>query len=252
MGKKGQVTIFVIIAILIVVAGILIYQFVPAVQNALGGIQTNPNVYIKDCIEDDFNDAIQTISLQGGEFEPESYFSLKGQKLNYLCYASEYFEYCKVQKAFLKESIEKDLSVKLKSKADSCFNSLKEDYESKNYQVSLQKGDVSVKILPDRSELTMDMQLSIKKKEEQKSFESFSVSKNNNLYQMLGVARSIIEMETTMGEAEPIDFMSLYRGLKVEKLKQGDETKLYIITDKKSGDKFQFASRSLAFPPGYI
>jgi len=251
MGKKGQVTIFVIIAILIVVAGILIYQFVPGVQEAFAGIETNPNIYIQDCIEDELVDTIQLISLQGGELEPENYYLLEDEKLNYLCYSGEYYQYCNVQKPFLKESIEKDLSSKLKSKVDSCFDSLKTDYESKNYQVGLEKGAVEVKILPDRTELVMDTKLSIKK-EDSKTFEKFTVSNNNNLYEVLGVARSIVEFETLIGEADIIDLMSTYRDLKVEKLKQSDETKIYKITDKKTGDKFQFASRSLAFPPGYI
>jgi hypothetical protein len=37
----------------------------------------------------------------------------------------------------------------------------------------------------------------------------------------------------------------------MQKIKQDDGTTLYIIENKKTGEKFQFASRSLAFPPGY-
>ena len=35
-GKKAQVTIFIIVAIIVVVAGILIYIFLPEIKGALG------------------------------------------------------------------------------------------------------------------------------------------------------------------------------------------------------------------------
>jgi len=45
--------------------------------------------------------------------------------------------------------------------------------------------------------------------------------------------------------------MTYYRDLKVEKKKQTDGSTVYILTKMDSGDKFQFASRSVAWPPGY-
>ena len=45
--------------------------------------------------------------------------------------------------------------------------------------------------------------------------------------------------------------MILYPGVKVEKYKQEDGTTVYILTDRNTNDKFQFAVRSLAWPPGY-
>jgi len=45
--------------------------------------------------------------------------------------------------------------------------------------------------------------------------------------------------------------MSYYHGLKVEKLNQEEGSTLYILTDKDTENKFQFASRSVAWPIGY-
>jgi hypothetical protein len=45
--------------------------------------------------------------------------------------------------------------------------------------------------------------------------------------------------------------MAFYPDVKVEKKKQSDGTKVYIITDRNTGEKLQFATRSLAWPPGY-
>jgi len=45
--------------------------------------------------------------------------------------------------------------------------------------------------------------------------------------------------------------MFLYPNLKVQKLKQGDGTKVYIIEDRNTKEKLQFATRSLVWPPGW-
>ena len=69
--KKGQVTIFIIIAIIIVATGILIYSFYPQIKTTFGGGEKNPKGYIQTCIEQDIKDAVESISIHGGESNPE-------------------------------------------------------------------------------------------------------------------------------------------------------------------------------------
>ena len=45
--------------------------------------------------------------------------------------------------------------------------------------------------------------------------------------------------------------MTLYPDFIIEKIKRGDGTTIYIIKNKESKTKFQFASRSFVWPPGY-
>ena len=44
--------------------------------------------------------------------------------------------------------------------------------------------------------------------------------------------------------------MNYYHDLKVEKNKQTDGSTIYILTERDTENKFQFASRSVAWPPG--
>jgi hypothetical protein len=46
--------------------------------------------------------------------------------------------------------------------------------------------------------------------------------------------------------------MIYYPSLKVEKKKQGEGSTVYILTDRDTDEKFYFAVRSLAIPPGFI
>ncbi len=76
---------------------------------------------------------------------------------------------------------------------------------------------------------------------------------NNNLYQVVGVVRSIINGESLDGQIETTDYMELYPDLKIEKIKQTDGTKIYKITDQNTKEVvFNIASRSQVFPPGLI
>jgi hypothetical protein len=83
------------------------------------------------------------------------------------------------------------------------------------------------------------------------TYNSFSVVLNNNLYELMGIANNIVEWEATYGDVSTSTYMTYYEDLKVEKMLQNDGTKIYILTDRNTGDKFEFASRSVVYPPGY-
>ena len=74
---------------------------------------------------------------------------------------------------------------------------------------------------------------------------------NNNLYELVSITNSILNWESKYGDAETTVYMNYYHDLKVEKMKQSEGTTVYILTDKNNENKFQFASRSVAWPPGY-
>lgn len=250
MGKKGQVTIFVILGILIVIAGLLIYFFMPNIKSTFTGLETNPETYLQNCIEDDLLDSTLTLAKQGGEFDPQKYYLFEDTKVNYLCYTSNYYDLCVVQQPFLREHFQEELTQAIQPTVDSCFEELKEDYSNRNYDVQMTKGDIQVKILPQRIDLEINNSLSLSKKEVL-NYDSFNVVLNNNLYQVLAIMESIVEHESVLGQAETTDFMTLYRNMKVEKLKQTEGTKIYKITDRTTEDVYMFASRSQVFPPGY-
>jgi hypothetical protein len=57
-------------------------------------------------------------------------------------------------------------------------------------------------------------------------------------------------MEARYGNSETTIYMDYYHNLKVEKSEQTDGSTVYRLTDRKDGSVFQFASRSIAWPPG--
>ena len=248
--KKGQVTIFIIIALVIVVLGVLIYMFYPEIKSGLGLEPKNPPAFIQSCIEEEIKGSVEKLSLQGGSLNPEHYILYNNEKIEYLCYAGEYYKICVVQQPMLKEHIESEIKEEVKEKVGECFNSMKESYQKKGYDVSLREGETSVELLPKRIVATFNYSLTLTKGESEK-YDSFVVILNNNLYELISISNSILEWEATYGDAETTIYMNYYHDLKVEKKKQSDGTTIYILTDRNTENKFQFASRSVAWPPGY-
>jgi len=251
---RGQVTIFIIVAILIVGLALTIYFLRPGATVTSGFNEINPNGFIQTCIEGDIEDAVEVVSLQGGSVEPEHFILYQDDKITYLCYTSEYYKTCSVQQALLKEHIESEIEDEIKDEVVNCFNELKRNYEERGYTVNLQPGNVRVELLPKRVVVTFSHTLNVTKTNTEKYGDierPFNVILNNNLYELVSIANSIIDWESTYGKAETTIYMSYYQDLKVEKKEQQDGSTIYILTDRNTGNKFQFASRSGALPPGY-
>jgi len=249
--KKGQITIFIILAIMIVALGIVIYMFYPQIKSSLGFAEQNPSAFMQSCLQDKIKETVDKITPQGGSLNPEFYYLYQDVKIRYLCYTNEYISLCTVQEPMLKESIESEIKANIQSDVTECLNELESSFTGRGYQVSLHRGTFAVELLPKRIAVTLNSSLSLKKGDETETYQEFKVVLNNNLYELISIANSILSFEATAGDVETTAYMNYYRDLKVEKLKQGDGTKIYILTDRNTEDVFQFASRSQVWSPGY-
>ncbi|MAG10993.1 hypothetical protein CMI44_01640 [Candidatus Pacearchaeota archaeon] len=250
LNERGQTTIFIIVGILIVVFGILIFMFYPNIKSSLGVRPENPSLYIQTCLEDDIEDSVEILSSQGGSIEPEHYILYKDEKIEYLCYTNEYYKTCVVQQPMLKEHIKSEIKNNVNIKARQCFEDMKASYQGRGYRFETGDADFEVELLPKRVVVRFNNSVTLEK-EDAAIYEPLEVVFNNNLYELVSIANSILDWETNYGDAETTVYMNYYHDLKVEKKKQGDGTTIYILTDRNNGNKFQFASRSVAWPPGY-
>jgi hypothetical protein len=147
-------------------------------------------------------------------------------------------------KKHTEEEIEKAVSIK----ASECLTSLEQAYKKGGYEVETKSGKISVELLPKKVALNFNSTIVVKKESSQ-IYDSLSASITNNLYELVSIAMSILNFEARYGDSETTIYMNYYHDLKVEKLKQSDGSKVYILTNRDDGNKFQFATRSLAWPP---
>ena len=249
INKKGQVTIFIILALLIVIFGILIYTFYPSIKDGLETETKTPEQFVSNCLKEDLENLVEKISSQGGSLNPEHYFLYNGNKLEYLCYTDEYYLTGKRLNPMLFQHIEKEIKNNIQARANECFDNLVESYEKKGYSAELKKGSMSVELLPEKILTRFDNYTLTLTKSSAEKHDKFQIVLNNNLYELVEIANSILDWESTYGDAETSIYMTLKKDLKVEKWKQLDGTTVYILTDRNTQDKFQFASRSVAWPP---
>ena len=254
INNKGQVTIFIIIAILVIALAVLAYFFIPGLRSNVSQSAQSPSEFIETCIKEKIQNTIETISLQGGDFEiqEESSYFYKGDYLKYLCYINEYYKPCIIQEPFLKEHFEQEIKNEISNDVNSCFESMVANYRNKGYEVTLKNSETDsvVEISPYKIVVNFDNEL-ILKKSDTENYDSFYIILNSNLYELLDIAKNILVWEIDTGDSITEAYMTYDPYVKVEKRRKSDETKVYILTDRRTDEVFQFAVRSWALPPGY-
>ncbi|MDP1728598.1 MAG: hypothetical protein Q8L27_00155 [archaeon] len=250
--KSGQITIFVIIAIMIVAVIGIIFQ--KQIINVL--VPPTPGEMIpKTCIENAVKESLNITMNNGGKINPELYFRYNNETINYVCYTSEWYQTCIMQVPFLKQAIEAEAEVYSQKKIDACFENMEQQLQSRGYTVKLTGSKTpTISLESKRVSIRFYISAQINKGDdapETYSAERFTTVYPSNSYNIIMIASSIQNFEARYGDSVIDTYMGIYPELKVEKMKQSDGTKLYIITDRNTLEKMKFATRSLAWPPGY-
>jgi len=244
--KKGQVTLFVIIAILIVIAVLIIFW--PKLKQII--VPLSPELNLQRCIESDLKKELNTITSNGGSRNPSLYFSYEGNKIEYLCYTNENYKTCVMQQPLLKQHIERELLDALKPKITECIESMKSNAESQGYEVVSINNNPSLQIEENDIKLTVNTNM-ILKKDNSIKINKVEAKIPSQIYDLLMITSSISNWEARYGDTDIVTYMLYYPDIKVEKYRQDDGTKIYILTNKNTKEKLVFATRSLNFPPGY-
>jgi hypothetical protein len=248
LNSKSQVTLFIIIALLIVFILVMLFVNKAKIINFFGE-ETSPIEQIQKCIKDSAQDGIKTLSSQGGSLSPKNYYLYEGNKVEYLCYTMEYYKPCVMQKPLLRQSIENELKAYLEPKINECLENIKTSLENSGYNVLFKKPKVSIELLPKNVVINSATDLAIEK-EKTESYNNIKTIVPYNLYDFSMIASSIANFETRYGDIETLSYMLYYPNLKLEKKTQSEGTRVYILTWRDSQQKFMFATRSVAFAAG--
>ncbi len=247
MNKKAQLTIFIILALAIVIVLILILIRKPDFGVVIA--PKTPIDNIKQCAAEALDDSIKLIISQGGSINPALYYMYNGSKIEYLCYATEDYQKCIIQKPLLKDSVEKELKKSIEPKIKTCLELEKSSLERKGYSVAFKSPNVIVELIPNNMMIKIESDLKITK-DKTETYKSINIDKTSKLYELVMIASSIINWEARYGGSEIMNYMMYYPQLRVEKKKQDEGTTIYMITDKNTNEKFVFATRSFAIPVG--
>jgi len=246
--KKAQLAIFIILAILIVIA-LLVFLFFG--DNIKAWISpTGSQEYIKDCTQQATEEALQKLETRGGSLEPENYILYQDNKIDYACYTEKYYETCVMQKPFLKQNIEQEIASYIEPKIKSCFESMKDQLERSGSMVAVNDIKTEASLAPNSVIVTIRAPTTIRR-QGALSFENMKVGVKSEVYDLVMLASSISNYEARYGDSDTVAYMMYYPDIKVEKIERS-EGRVYILTHKPSNEKFMFSVRSIAWPAGYL
>ncbi len=243
--NRSQVTIFIIIAIVIISAILIFFLWIKPTYFAQKG-----ELNFEECVADAVEGEINNLGVSGGFADPEFYYLYEDDKIGYLCYTNLYYKPCAVLKPFLKNHFEEQLEKVAKEKINKCYENSVAELKAKGYDVVSGKVNSKIELKPKQVIVSVEAPISVSK-QTTKKFRTFKIKINSPIYDMLMIATSILQYETKYGDSDVTSLMTLYPDFIIEKIKRGDGTTIYIIKNKESKTKFQFASRSFVWPPGY-
>lgn len=252
MQNRGQTTIFIIVGIVIVVGAILVYAFYPDIRSFVSG-EIVANSYMRECMESEIKPNVELIASQGGYANPEGFILHEGNKVKYLCYTAHYFVPCEggIQQPMLKNKFEKELAQLLQQKSEECAADLREQYLRKGYSISeALEVKTFVKLEPEKIIVNVNAPLTVQKETTQ-TFREFNIEVPSKMYNLVMTSMSIVDYESTYGDAATDIYMQYYPNLRIVKTKLEDGSTIYELEDVTTKEKFKFASRSLVFAPGY-
>lgn len=246
--KKGQIAIIIIVAVVIALA-VLVVLLYPRIRIAVSQ-EVNPTQFLQSCIEPEIESDIILLGQNGGYQNPEGTIAYDGQDYKYLCYTNKFYDTCVVQQALIKGNFESQLNDLVKAKGTECVQTLKTEYEKRGYDVSLGNVQSEVSVIPGSIRVKFTAPMTITREETQ-TFREFDVDVKSEMYDLLMIATSIVDFETVYGNSETTLYMQYYPDLKIQKIELSDGTRIYILTNVVTNENFMFASRSIAWPPGY-
>ncbi len=142
-GKKGQVTIFIIIGILLVSSVLLFFLYRSGFDFQIGGKpETSVNAFLNVCLEKEIKESIELILKNGGYTESQlsTTFLFKDEEkpaeISYLCYNQNDYLPCVNQEPVLLQNIKNEIRDYISDDVENCFNDMKKSFERQNFKMA--------------------------------------------------------------------------------------------------------------------
>ncbi len=246
--NKSQITIFVIIALIIVVSIALIFVLVKP-SGTIISPAGNPQGYIEKCMSDSAKTAVTLLLPSGGYVNlQEPNLNYSGRKIAFLCYTQANNELCINKEPMLANRIENEIKDYTSPKIESCFNTLKKQLA--NYNPQFGETNLEIKINPKQISMQLNKDVSYTKDGQTIVIKKFNAAINSKMWDFVSISNRIINEELTCKCG--VDTCNAYivkislqnPGFEVGKFMTGNNEEIYSIQDELSKDKFVFAVRN--------
>lgn len=249
-GSRGQVTIFIIVAIVLVVGIVGVFYFMGEVD-VESPSELGPKVFIDKCVRDVVEESVEKMLKNGGERVVSHWTEYHGSKYNYLCYQADDIAPCSNLHPMLEEQIEREIYLDTNDSVQDCFDSMREDFEARGYDITGHSTVYFVDLLPGNIEINLKKEFNVSKGGTSQSFENFNTKIPSPIYDLVQITREIVNSKALFCSHE-----SGGRNLLDLEYNIGtvlyDGSEIYHVVDLESGIEFRFAIRGCVDSPGLI
>jgi hypothetical protein len=151
MKRGGQVTIFVIVAVILVSVAVLFFIFRNNLSPKIGGSEeVNPSTFMQVCMDSKIQETLETLGNQGGFMENSLYKKFKFSdeteysNISLLCYTNQFYVPCINQKPMYISQVRDEVKKELSQDMSDCFNSLTLSLQKKYESVDAEYHDFEV------------------------------------------------------------------------------------------------------------
>lgn len=246
--RKGQVTIFIIVGLVIVVGIVVVVIFMRNVD-VDSPVDLGPKAFVGKCVRDAVEKSVEKVLAGGGEIVPSQSVMYMGDEWNYLCYQADYYLACYNLHPMLEVEIEGEIRRDTVDDVQDCFDAVAVDFENRGFDVSGGATSYSIDLLPGEIDINLRKNIEVVRGDSAQSFEDFDTSVLSPIYDLVRVARDVVNSESQYCHFEYNGYMLLYPQYDIRRIDYSD-SKIYRLIDRKSGIEFKFAVRSCAFAPG--
>ena len=230
--KRGQITIFIIVAILLIAVAVLFFVFRSSLgfgQSSLDPETEKVFLFVQDCTQRTFKDSLYNIGQRGGYYTPQTLINSNG--VPYYIYKG------KVYYPTL-ENVSKEIESYVDANIDYCLGEFK---EFPQYNISKGKENSKVNIKEKEIDLEMNYPITIHRVEEKTDIETFKVNAYSRLKEMHDFAGKIIGNYSTDGLClSCIQEISEKQNFKVEISNDNEGITIGIIDQTPKAENYEF------------
>lgn len=245
--KKAQITVFVILAILLVVAILLLFiLYQNSIKPRIQKQQQEPNQILEECVRLKVEEAANKLIENGGYLEIDSsikYKEFEGKKIPYLCYIAQNDKHCMTQIPVLIEHLETEIYSYIQDDINSCFENLKNDLKDKAYNVNSGPTAFIVELIPRKARVHIWNNFEAIKSDKSFSYTKFEPVTSTPLYDLAIIVQEITRQESKWCNSDYPLLMRMNKWVEITKFQTGDDNKIYDVKDKKTGKNWRFAVR---------
>lgn len=247
MNKRGQITIFVIVGIIILVTVFLVFYFLgdkikkqSEVETVFDESSLEPlQDYIGTCIEGHGNEAIEMILKQGGMINPIVYYNYENNRINYLCHTNS-FDSCENKYPFVDKLIESEIQNYMLDKIPGCIDL--SDIRNSGYKVETGEFDIELDVSNYKTIATVYYPITISKGETKITESRFIKEFDVPLGMFAEVAEDVVDEEILFGTFFNQIYEANHPEITVIPFSVGP-TKIYKIKIRNYENEFMFAVR---------